>query len=161
MLHPQLIRRAIDGREKEMGVGVTITAANVAPTPRIVEMAGIEPASSSCRLVLLRAQSTQVFLAPGGRVNQPPDGHSQLKCREHPANMSRLPQTLHTTPNAASRVHSRLDGPHKRPSRPVKPQWGSGSKSKVGAVQVGTYKRAHNRLTRDARTSPSTRFTKT
>ena len=64
MTCPQLVRHAIDGREKEMGVGVTITAANVTPTPIIVEMAGIEPASNSRHHVLLRAQSTQRFPQP-------------------------------------------------------------------------------------------------
>jgi len=100
------------------------------PHPPMVEMAGIEPASSSCRLVLLRAQSTQAFLATGGRVDQPPDGHSQLKCREYPANMSRLPQTPHSTPNAASGVHSRFDGPLSAQSRPVKPRRGQASRAR-------------------------------
>lgn len=98
--------------------------------PPMVEMAGIEPASSSRRPVLLRAQSTQTFIAPGGRVNQPPDGHSQLKRREHPANTSRLPQTLHTTPNAASRVHSRLDGPLSVQAALSKPRWGQAARTR-------------------------------
>jgi hypothetical protein len=109
-----------------------------------VEVAGIEPASFACVPGLLRAQPAVLFSAPAV---------TQASCRRAQL-LSGVP--IVPAAGAIGGASSRCQIPGRRQFRADRPATYLGSKSKVGALDVGTYwltahgYRDHRRVPRPA-----------